>query len=155
TTIDAPGSAVPVTSTPAVASPESTTLSPATVAIIGAAGAPLSTVASSVPAGPVLPAASVAVALICPAPSASPSPVKVTLQLPLSSAVAVLVVEPQVTAIDEPGSAVPVTDTPAVDSVWSTTLSPATAAMTGGFGAVVSGVDDPPPPPPPPPASAR
>src|SRR5690606_22331523 len=94
-------------------------------------GAVLSTITSSVAAGLVLPAASAAVALTCPAPSEISSPVKVTVQLPLPSAVVFFVVEPQATTIDAPGSAVPVTCTPAVASPESTTLSPATAAIIG------------------------
>src|SRR5690606_19414502 len=86
-----------------------------------------------------LPAASVAVALICVTPSAGSSAwEKLTSQLPASSIVAGFVVSPQVTWTVLPGSAVPATRTPAAASPASTTSSAATAPIIGASGGVVS-----------------
>ena len=128
-------SAVPVTATPAPASVLLTMSSPATAATTGAFGAVVSIVTLRVPGLPTLPAESATVALIVVAPMVGSSPAaKLTPQLPKLSTAALLLVEPQVTATKELGSAVPDTSTPAADSLAFTTSSPATGLMTGTAG---------------------
>ena len=117
---------------------------------VPALGRALSMATVRLPALPVLPARSVAVALmVLLAVSAGISPLaKLVLQLP-PVAVTVLVVLPQVTSTLAPASAVPPTVTPAVFSAALTMLSTATAEMEGVPGARVSmlmaGVEPAPP----------
>src|SRR5690606_12280861 len=146
------GSAVPLPVTPAATAAAftvPTALSTgASGGVVSTTGVTVSTVTSRVASALVLPAASVAVALIVLGPSAGSSPgSKVTDQEPSSAAVVSLTTSPQVTTTVLPASAVPLTTTSAAASFASTRLSPATALMVGASGAVSSGGVWPPPPP--------
>ena len=133
----APASALPLTSTPAAFSATLTVLSVATGLMTGVLGATASNATVRVLAGPVLPATSVATALIFPL-AGMLALAKVLLQLPSPAALTCWVVEPQVTATLAPASAVPLTATPAAFSAMLTVPSVATRWITGASGAAVS-----------------